>query len=82
MLALGLCLKLMLVTAGKMLPLVDQGLWEEILAREDVTNHDVAAFVDVVQQRIGGAPAAWIHYGLTSTDVVDTAQCWALRRLL
>lgn len=60
-------------------PLVDQGLWEEILAREEITNHDVAAFVDVVQQRIGGAPAAWIHYGLTSTDVVDTAQCWALR---
>lgn len=60
-------------------PQVDQGLWEEILAREEVTNHDVAAFVDVVQQRIGGAPAAWIHYGLTSTDVVDTALCWALR---
>ena len=60
-------------------PVVDQGLWEEILAREEITNHDVAAFVDVVQQRIGAAPAAWIHFGLTSTDVVDTAQCWALR---
>jgi adenylosuccinate lyase len=60
-------------------PQVDEGLWEEILAREEITNHDVAAFVDVIQQRIGGAPAAWIHYGLTSTDVVDTALCWALR---
>jgi adenylosuccinate lyase len=60
-------------------PEVNQELWEEILAREEITNHDVAAFVDVVQQRIGGAPAAWIHYGLTSTDVVDTALCWALR---
>jgi adenylosuccinate lyase len=60
-------------------PTVDQGFWQEILDREEVTNHDVAAFVDVVQQRIGGAAAAWIHYGLTSTDVVDTAQCWALR---
>jgi adenylosuccinate lyase len=60
-------------------PVVDESLWEEILAREEITHHDVAAFVDVVQQRIGAAPAAWIHYGLTSTDVVDTAQCWALR---
>ncbi len=60
-------------------PDVDQGLWEDILVREETTHHDVAAFVDVVQQRIGGPAAAWIHYGLTSTDVVDTAQCWALR---
>jgi adenylosuccinate lyase len=60
-------------------PQVDHELWQEILNREQITNHDVAAFVDVIQQRIGGAPAAWIHYGLTSTDVVDTALCWALR---
>jgi adenylosuccinate lyase len=60
-------------------PQVDQDLWDQILLREETTNHDVAAFVDVVQQQIGGPPAAWIHYGLTSTDVVDTALCWALR---
>lgn len=60
-------------------PAVDDGLWTEILAREEITHHDVAAFVDVVQARIGGPAAAWIHYGLTSTDVVDTAQCWAVR---
>ena len=41
--------------------------------RERVTEHDVAAFVDVVQERIGGPAAAWVHYGLTSSDVVDTA---------
>jgi adenylosuccinate lyase len=41
--------------------------------REKVTDHDVAAFVDVVQQAIGGPAAAWVHYGLTSSDVVDTA---------
>ena len=41
--------------------------------RERVTEHDVAAFVDVVQERVGGPAAAWVHYGLTSSDVVDTA---------
>jgi adenylosuccinate lyase len=42
-------------------------------AREQVTDHDVAAFVDVVQERVGGRAGAWVHYGLTSSDVVDTA---------
>ena len=46
--------------------------------RERVTDHDLAAFVDVVQQRIGGPEAAWVHFGLTSSDVVDTAQSVAL----
>ena len=44
-----------------------------------MTDHDVAAFVDVVQERIGAPAGAWIHYGLTSSDVVDTAWCWAMR---
>ncbi|HEY5164654.1 MAG TPA: adenylosuccinate lyase [Acidimicrobiia bacterium] len=44
-----------------------------IEAREQVTDHDVAAFVDVVQERVGGRAGSWIHYGLTSSDVVDTA---------
>jgi adenylosuccinate lyase len=47
--------------------------------RERVTDHDVAAFVDVVQAAIGGEAGKWIHYGLTSSDVVDTAWCWMLR---
>ena len=47
--------------------------------RERTTDHDVAAFVDIVQDRIGMPAGAWIHYGLTSTDIVDTAQCWQLR---
>ncbi|MCZ7527756.1 MAG: adenylosuccinate lyase [Acidimicrobiia bacterium] len=41
--------------------------------RERVTEHDVAAFVDVVQERVGPPAASWVHYGLTSSDVVDTA---------
>jgi adenylosuccinate lyase len=50
-----------------------------VLDREAVTDHDVAAFVDVVQAAIGGSAGSWIHYGLTSSDVVDTAWCAMLR---
>ncbi|HEV8206949.1 MAG TPA: lyase family protein, partial [Acidimicrobiia bacterium] len=41
--------------------------------RERVTDHDVAAFVDVVQESVGFPAGAWVHHGLTSSDVVDTA---------
>jgi adenylosuccinate lyase len=41
--------------------------------RERTTEHDVAAFVDVVQERVGQPEGAWVHHGLTSSDVVDTA---------
>ena len=46
-----------------------------IEARERVTDHDMAAFVDVVQEHVGPPAGAWVHYGLTSSDVVDTALC-------
>ena len=52
---------------------------QAVAEREAVTDHDVAAFVDVVQAAIGPPAGAWIHYGLTSSDVVDTAWCWTLR---
>jgi adenylosuccinate lyase len=45
---------------------------DAVKERERVTDHDVAAFVDVVSASIGG-PGRWIHYGLTSSDVLDTA---------
>jgi adenylosuccinate lyase len=45
---------------------------EEVEERERTTNHDVAAFVDVVSASIG-PEGRWIHYGLTSSDVLDTA---------
>ncbi len=51
-------------------------------ARERVTEHDVAAFVDVVQARVGQPEGAWVHYGLTSSDVVDTALALQLTRAL
>jgi len=54
-------------------PLVDDELVAAVAERERVTDHDVAAFVDVVQARIGQPEGSWIHFGLTSSDVVDTA---------
>jgi adenylosuccinate lyase len=59
-------------------PLVDAAFVDAVNEREAITNHDTAAFVDVVQDRIGMPEGAWIHYGLTSSDVVDTALCSTL----
>ena len=39
---------------------------------EEKTHHDLAAFVDAVASELG-EPGRWFHYGLTSSDVVDTA---------
>jgi adenylosuccinate lyase len=64
----------------KRAPVVDATFVEAVNEREKITDHDVAAFVDVVQQRIGAPEGNWIHYGLTSSDVVDTALCATLVR--
>jgi adenylosuccinate lyase len=61
-------------------PKVDDVFVAEVFEREKVTDHDVAAFVDVVQERIGEPAGSHIHYGLTSSDVVDTALCATLTR--
>ena len=61
-------------------PTVDDVFVADVLEREKVTDHDVAAFVDVVQDRIGAPAGSWIHYGLTSSDVVDTALCATLTK--
>ncbi len=45
---------------------------EAVNEREKETDHDVAAFVDVLAAAAGPA-GRWIHYGLTSSDVLDTA---------
>jgi adenylosuccinate lyase len=45
---------------------------EAVREREQVTDHDVAAFVDVVAGSVGEA-GRWVHHGLTSSDVLDTA---------
>jgi adenylosuccinate lyase len=45
---------------------------EAVKERERITDHDVAAFVDVVAASVGEA-GRWVHHGLTSSDVLDTA---------
>jgi len=52
---------------------------EAVQERERVTDHDVAAFVDVLAGSAGEA-GRWIHFGLTSSDVLDTALALQLRR--
>src|SRR3954471_8036073 len=51
---------------------------EAVKEREKVTDHDVAAFVDVLAES-AGPPGRWIHFGLTSSDVLDTALALQLR---
>ncbi|MGE3277599.1 MAG: adenylosuccinate lyase [Vicinamibacterales bacterium] len=46
-------------------------------AIEQVTHHDVIAFTTSVAEKVGPA-ARWLHFGLTSSDVVDTAQALQL----
>ncbi len=50
-------------------PPVDIGAWK---AREAEIHHDLAAFVDVLASSIP-EHGRWLHYGLTSSDVLDTA---------
>jgi adenylosuccinate lyase len=45
---------------------------------EWTTDHDLAAFVDAVAEQLG-PEGRWVHYGLTSSDVVDTALALQLR---
>jgi adenylosuccinate lyase len=51
---------------------------EAVSERERVTRHDVAAFVDVVAGSVGHE-GRWIHFGLTSSDVLDTGLAMQLR---
>jgi len=63
-------------------PVIDAAFLAEVEERELITNHDTAAFVDLVQSKIGMPEGAWIHYGLTSSDVVDTALCHTITRAM
>jgi len=46
---------------------------------EQVTQHDVIAFTTAVAEEVG-PPARWLHFGLTSSDVLDTALALQLRQ--
>ena len=52
---------------------------ERTLELEKVTNHDVVAFLTDVNERVGPA-SRWIHYGMTSSDVLDTGLALAIQR--
>lgn len=52
---------------------------EEIARMEEITHHDVVAFTRTVSKSLGDEKK-WVHYGLTSTDVVDTANGVVLKQ--
>ncbi|GAB4074476.1 adenylosuccinate lyase [Barrientosiimonas marina] len=52
---------------------------ERIQEIEEETRHDVVAFTRAVSESLGDE-RKWVHYGLTSTDVVDTAQSYLLKQ--
>jgi adenylosuccinate lyase len=49
-----------------------------IEAIEQVTQHDVIAFTTAVAEKVGPS-ARWLHFGMTSSDVIDTAQAIQMR---
>jgi len=51
---------------------------ERVAEIEQTTDHDLAAFVDAVAEQLG-PEGRWVHYGLTSSDVVDTALALQMR---
>lgn len=62
-------------TVRKVTPLLEPSAIEKI---EQVTRHDVIAFLTHVEE-LAGAPARWLHMGMTSSDVLDTALALLLR---
>jgi adenylosuccinate lyase len=52
---------------------------ERVAELERVTNHDVVAFVRAVAESVGSPAGRWIHFGLTSSDVLDTGLALQLR---
>ncbi|MCC5890775.1 MAG: adenylosuccinate lyase, partial [Alkalibacterium sp.] len=53
---------------------------DRILEIEKQTKHDVVAFTRAVSESLGDEKK-WVHYGLTSTDVVDTAYGYQLKQV-
>jgi adenylosuccinate lyase len=51
---------------------------ERVAEIEERTQHDLAAFVDALASTLG-EPGRWVHYGLTSSDVLDTGTALQVR---
>ncbi|MDA0700375.1 MAG: adenylosuccinate lyase, partial [bacterium] len=60
---------------------LDEAFAQRVAALEAVTRHDIVAFTRALGERLGDE-ARFVHLGLTSTDVVDTAQNLVLVRAL
>lgn len=54
---------------------------DKVKAKERETKHELAAFVDVLAESVG-PEGRWIHYGLTSSDVLDTALALQMREVV
>lgn len=67
--------------ARDQLPEIDDVLVQDVQERRKVTGHEMAAFVDVLCGRIEGV-GRWLHFGLTSADVIDTANSLLLVRAI
>jgi adenylosuccinate lyase len=46
---------------------------------ESVSEHDTAAMVEALSEQVSAKSKLWIHYGLTSNDVIDTSICMQMR---
>src|SRR3712207_5766937 len=46
---------------------------------ESVSEHDTAAMVEALSEQVSTKSTLWIHYGLTSNDVIDTSTCMQMR---
>jgi adenylosuccinate lyase len=59
----------------------DPRVLSDLAIQEVKTKHDVAAFVKYMREWLGSPHGRWIHFGLTSSDLVDTAQGMRFRAL-
>mgnify|MGYP002735508237 CR=1 FL=1 len=57
---------------------IDAAFAQRVADIEAVTRHDIVAFTRAISEHLPGVDTRYLHYGLTSTDVVDTAQSLAL----
>ncbi len=60
-------------------PTINDDFVFKVNEREKITNHDLAAFVDILQSSYNTEAARWIHFGLTSSDVIDCSVGMALK---
>lgn len=52
---------------------------EEVAAEEEITHHNIRALVNVIQRHVPGELKPWVHLGVTSVDIIDTAFAMRIR---